>query len=136
MMSDMAGSLFFVWRRSNPHPAILRRPCVFTHILRVTYTKNQHPTAAIPYARLAVAADSGQFEASLCMLDKCIRECPTAHWENRIANGSVRRAYLTLYYGFLYLCPSLEAFEPTEFHHRGGPRPAGVTTCVGLTKDD
>src|SRR5262249_28339231 len=78
-----------------------------------------------------------QFEASLCMLDKCIRECPPAHWESKIANGTVRQvAYHTLYYGYLYLYPSLEAFEPTEFHHRGGLRPAGVTTCIGLTKDE
>src|SRR5262245_9158052 len=78
-----------------------------------------------------------QFEASLCMLDKCIRECQPAHWESKIANGTVRQvAYHTLYYGYLYLYPSLEAFEPTEFHHRGGLRPAGVTTCIGLTKDE
>src|SRR5262245_30505957 len=78
-----------------------------------------------------------QFEASLCMLDKCIRECPPEHWESKIANGNFRQvAYHTLFYGDLYLCPSLEAFEPTEVHRRGGLRPAGVATCVGLTKDD
>ena len=78
-----------------------------------------------------------QFEASLCMLDKCIRECPPEHWESKIANGNFRQvAYHTLFYGDLYLCPSLEAFEPTEVHRRGGLRPAGVATCVGLTMDD
>src|SRR5215510_15471734 len=77
-----------------------------------------------------------QFEASLCMLDKCIRECPPEHWESKIANGNFRQvAYHTLFYSDLYLCPSLEAFEPTEIHRRGGLRPAGVATCVGLTKD-
>src|SRR5262249_33219174 len=45
-------------------------------------------------------------------------------------------AYHTLFYGDLYLSPSLEAFEPAEVHRRGGLRPAGVATCVGLTKDD
>ena len=80
---------------------------------------------------------TGQFEASLCMLDKCIRECPPEHWESKIANGNFRQvAYHTLFYGDLYLCPSLEAFEPTEVYRRGCLRPAGVATCVGLTKDD
>ena len=80
---------------------------------------------------------TGQFEASLCMLDKCIRECPPEHWESKIANGTFRQvAYHTLFYGDLYLSPGLEAFEPTEVHRQGGLRPAGVATCVGLTKDD
>jgi hypothetical protein len=80
---------------------------------------------------------TGQFEASLCMLDKCIRECPPEHWESKIANGTFRQvAYHTLFYGDLYLSPGLEAFEPTEVQRRGGLRPAGVATCVGLPKDD
>ena len=71
------------------------------------------------------------------MLDKCIRECPPEHWESKIANGTFRQvAYHTLYYCDLYLSQSLEAFEPSAVHRRGGLRPAGVATCVGLTKDD
>jgi hypothetical protein len=45
----------------------------------------------------------GHFEASLCMLDKCIRECPPEHWESKIANGTFRQvAYHTLFYSDLY----------------------------------
>jgi hypothetical protein len=80
---------------------------------------------------------TGQFEASLCMLDRCVRECPAEHWHSKIANGTLRQvAYHTLFYADLYLSPSLEAFEPSEFNRRGGLKPAGVETCVGLTKDD
>ena len=56
---------------------------------------------------------------------------------NKIANATFRQvAYHTLFYSDLYLSPSLEALEPTEIQHRGGLHPAGVATCVGLTKDD
>src|SRR5215470_3545269 len=80
---------------------------------------------------------TGQFEASLCMLDKCIRECPPEHWESKIANGAFRQvAYHTLFYADLYLSPGLEAFEPAEVNRRGGVLPAGVATCGGLTRDD
>ena len=77
---------------------------------------------------------TGQFEASLCMLDRCIRRCPDEHWEGTIGNGTFRQvAYHALYFVDLYLSPSAEAFAPPEFHRRaGGGRIGG--DAGGLTR--
>jgi len=34
-----------------------------------------------------------QYEASLCMLDGCVRRCPAEHWEGKIGNGTFRANY-------------------------------------------
>jgi hypothetical protein len=63
----------------------------------------------------------GQFEASLAMLKQCIEACPEEHWEDKVANGTVRWvAYHTLFFVDLYLAQNEESFEPREIHHRGG----------------
>ena len=78
----------------------------------------------------------GQFEASLAMLNNCVKACPEEHWEGRIANGTFRWVtYHTLFFVDFYLSPSKEAFELREFHQHGGderkPCPA-----AGLTNDE
>jgi hypothetical protein len=60
----------------------------------------------IDYLRTILTA---QFEASFCMLDRCVRRCPPEHWEGKIGNGTFRQvAYHTLYSVDLYLSPSAE----------------------------
>src|SRR5438067_520630 len=77
---------------------------------------------------------TGQFEASLCMLDRCIRRCPDEHWEGKIGNGTFRQvAYHTLYFVDLYLSPSAEAFAPPEFHRQAGAGRIGGD-AAGLTR--
>jgi hypothetical protein len=80
---------------------------------------------------------TGQFEAALCMMDRCIRACPPEHWEGKIANGTFRWvAYHTLFWVDLYLSPGDEdAFVLRDFHHRGGDERED-TACAGLGKDE
>lgn len=68
------------------------------------------------------ASLSGQFEASLCMLDQCVRACPSEHWEGRIANANFRWVvYHTLFWLDVYLSPGDESrFELRDLHLRGG----------------
>src|SRR5438045_9641734 len=80
---------------------------------------------------------TGQFEASLCMLNRCVRRCPPEHWEGKIANGTFRQvAYHTLFFVDLYLSPSKEAFEPREVHRRGGDKRIVSESGGGLTPDE
>src|SRR5258707_405908 len=79
---------------------------------------------------------TGQFEASLAMMKKCIQACPPAHWDGKIANATFRQvAYHTLFFADLYLSPNEEAFTLRELHHRGGDerRP---TVSAGLPQDE
>jgi hypothetical protein len=79
----------------------------------------------------------GQFEASLCMLNDCIRRCPPEHWEGRIANDTFRQiAYHTLFFVDLYLSPGEDAFALRELHHRGGDERSSTAASTGLTKDE
>ena len=78
---------------------------------------------------------AGQFEASLCMLDRCVRRCPDEHWEGRIGNRTFSQvAYHTLYFVDLYLSPCTDAFEPRDFHRRAGGKRLGAGGS--LTRDD
>jgi uncharacterized damage-inducible protein DinB len=80
---------------------------------------------------------TGQFEAALCMLNRCVRNCPPEHWDGKIANGTFRQvAYHTLFYVDLYLSPNEEAFELRELHRRGGDRRFGAAADGGLTKEE
>jgi DinB superfamily len=64
---------------------------------------------------------TGQYEAALAMLNRCIIACPPEHWEARIASANFRWvAYHTLFFTDLYLSPSADAFELRDLHHRGG----------------
>jgi len=77
---------------------------------------------------------TGQFEASLAMLNACIAACPEAHWEGKIANGSFRWvAYHTLFFVDLHLCPSEDAFQLRDLHKRGGDE-RGEEASPGLSK--
>lgn len=79
---------------------------------------------------------TGQFEASLCMLNECVRMCPEEHWEGRVANDTFRQiAYHTLFYVDLHLSPSESAFTLRDFHRRGGDERSPALS-PGLAKDD
>jgi uncharacterized damage-inducible protein DinB len=79
---------------------------------------------------------TGQFEASLAMLNACIQACPAEHWEGKIANGTFRWvAYHTLFFLDLYLTPSEEQFHLRDLHQRGGDEREPVAS-PGLTKED
>jgi hypothetical protein len=80
---------------------------------------------------------TGQFEATLCMLNGSIRRCPLEHWESRIAKyrfGQV--AYHTLFFADLYLSPNEAAFQLRDLHRRGGDERSSTAPCIGLAKDE
>jgi hypothetical protein len=80
---------------------------------------------------------TGQFEASLCMLNDCLRKCSQEHWEGKIANDSFRQvAYHTLFFVDLYLSPNEVAFTLRDVHHRGGDERLSTAPSSGLTKDE
>ena len=77
-----------------------------------------------------------QYEASLCMLDGCVRRCPAEYWEGRVGNGTFRQvAYHTLYFTDLYLSRGKAALEQREFHRRGGSRRIGAGPDGGNAAD-
>jgi hypothetical protein len=79
---------------------------------------------------------TGQYEASLAMINQCIEACPPEHWEGTIANGTFRWvAYHALFFTDLYLSPNEHTFELSELHDRGGDERQPVAT-PGLSKDD
>ncbi|HLN28146.1 MAG TPA: DinB family protein [Gemmataceae bacterium] len=79
---------------------------------------------------------TGQFEAALCMLNKCVEMCPQEHWEAKIANNTFRQvAYHTLFFVDAYLSPSEEAFELRDLHCRGGDERLPASS-PGLSKDE
>lgn len=64
---------------------------------------------------------TGQFEASLCMLDDCVRKCPDAHWDGAVAKYPFWQvAYHVLCFVDLYLSVGEAAFVPrADLHPRG-----------------
>lgn len=63
----------------------------------------------------------GQFEASLAMLDQCIRDCPDEHWDSPIAKYPFWLvAYHTLYCTDGYLVSSQDAWQPHPVFHPAG----------------
>jgi len=80
---------------------------------------------------------TGQFEASLCMLNACIQKCPQEHWEGRIANDTFRQvAYHTLFFVDLYLSTNEAAFTLRDTHRRGGDERAAMAVSTGLAQDE
>src|SRR5438552_650577 len=78
---------------------------------------------------------TGQFEASLCMLNRCIRKCPQEHWDGRIANHTFRRvAYHTLFFVDLYLSSGEEAPKLRDLHRQGGDERFSTAATTGLPK--
>lgn len=68
----------------------------------------------IDYVRAILA---GQFEASLAMLDRCLRQCPPQHWDGRVARYPFWQiAYHTLCFVDLYLSPGESEFQPRGIH--------------------
>lgn len=62
-----------------------------------------------------------QFEASLAMLDRCIRACPEDHWDSRIAKYPFWVvAYHTLYCTDGYLVKTQDEWKPHPTFHPGG----------------
>src|SRR5215470_1776391 len=80
---------------------------------------------------------TGQFQASLSMLNQCIRACPPAHWEGMVANQSFRTiAYHSLFFVDFYLSPGEDEFEPRDLHQRGGDERLDNAPIVGLPQED
>jgi len=80
---------------------------------------------------------TGQFEASLAMLGRCIRACPPEHYEGKIANDSFRTiAYHTLFFVDYYLSAHEGAFTLRELHHRGGNELASLDPSPGLSQEE
>lgn len=78
---------------------------------------------------------TSQYEASLCMLHRCVAACPPEHWEAKIANGTLRWvAYHTLFFTDYYLS-SETAFSLRELHHIGGDEREDEP-CIGLSIAD
>ena len=78
---------------------------------------------------------TGQYEAALSMLHRCIATCPDEHWESKIANGTVRwGVYHALFFTEYYLT-SEAGFELREIHHVGGDE-RDDKACVGLNRPD
>ncbi len=79
---------------------------------------------------------AAQFEASLCMLDHGVRDCPPEHWEGKIATDTFRQvAYHTLFFVDAYLSPTETAFTLRELHQRGGDERQSVAS-VGLSQNE
>ncbi|HUB27335.1 MAG TPA: DinB family protein [Tepidisphaeraceae bacterium] len=78
---------------------------------------------------------TGQYEASLKMVDQCITACRPEHWEGRIANDSFRYvAYHTLFFTDMYLSRSQDEFTLRDLHDQGGDE-RGEGQSVGLSRD-
>ena len=80
---------------------------------------------------------TGQFQASLSMLNQCVRTCPPAHWDGMIANQPFRTiAYHTLFFVDFYLSPGEDAFTLRDLHQRGGDERFNNAPIIGLPKGD
>lgn len=63
---------------------------------------------------------TGQFEASLCMMNACIAKCPPDHWNGKIAKYAFWHvAHHTLCFVDLYLSIDEESFQFRKFHPQG-----------------
>lgn len=63
---------------------------------------------------------AGQFEASLCMMNDCVRKCPLEHWDGKIARYAFWHvAYHTLCFVDLYLSPDEASFQFRDIHPQG-----------------
>ena len=79
---------------------------------------------------------TGQFEASLCMMNQCVEACRPEHWEGRIANDTFRQvAYHALFCVDLYLSTDEQAFTLRDLHQRGGDE-RGPAPSIGLTREE
>lgn len=77
------------------------------------------------------------FEAALCMLYKCIRECPSEHWESKVGRGSFHQiVYHTLYHVDLYLSLSIEVYNQTRSPRWISGERVGTESCLGLSRDE
>jgi uncharacterized damage-inducible protein DinB len=64
---------------------------------------------------------TGQFEASLSMMNDCIRKCPDEQWDGQIAKYPFWQvAYHTLCFVDLYLSPNEELFQLRDDLHPQG----------------
>jgi uncharacterized damage-inducible protein DinB len=78
---------------------------------------------------------TAQFEASLSMLNDCIKSCPEEHWDGRIATVTFKQvAYHTLFYVDLYLTRNEESFQLRDFHTPGGDE-RNPFPSPGLSRD-
>lgn len=63
---------------------------------------------------------TGQFEASLCMMNDCLVKCPPGHWDGIVGKYPFWTvAYHTLCFVDLYLSPDKDAFEFRDVHPCG-----------------
>lgn len=81
---------------------------------------------------------TSQYEAALCMMDHCIRACPDAQWEGKVANRTFRWvAYHTLFWTDMYLSPGDEdAFILRDIHQLGGDERDDDADNPGLDKNE
>ena len=98
----------------------------------------ESPRWVIVMTEFLKAILTGQFEAALGMMDHCIRACPAALWEGKIANRTFRWvAYHTLFWVDVYLSPGDEdTFVLRDFHRRGGDERDDAANNPGLSKDE
>jgi len=63
---------------------------------------------------------TGQFEASLCMMNECLETCTQEHWDGKIAKYPFwHLVYHTLCFVDLYLSPSEQSFTFRDLHPQG-----------------
>ncbi len=80
---------------------------------------------------------TGQFDAALCMLEKCIVECPSEHWESKVGRGNFHQiVYHTLYHVDLYLSLSVEVYNQTRSPRWISGERVGTESCIGLSRDE
>src|ERR1044072_4876984 len=71
----------------------------------------------IEYVRTSL---TGQFEASLCMMNDCLVKCPPEHWDGIVGKYPFWTvAYHTLCFVDLYLSPDRGGFEFRDVHPWG-----------------
>lgn len=77
-----------------------------------------------------------QYGAAFAMVREAIEQCPTDAWDAaHDANRTWQIAYHALFYAYLYLQPSLAAFQPSP-HHRAGYEDMSMTPAPACTPEE
>ncbi|MBM82131.1 MAG: hypothetical protein CMJ78_16305 [Planctomycetaceae bacterium] len=60
---------------------------------------------------------SNQYEAALCMIGLCIKQCPDSHWSEFVASLKFcQAAFHTLFFTDVYLGQNLDELRKQQFH--------------------
>lgn len=74
-----------------------------------------------------------QYGAAFAMMRAAMEQCPASAWNDASdANPVWQVAYHALFYAYLYLQPSLAAFQPST-HHRAGYEDMQMTPAPACT---